>query len=66
MDRVNVGLSESPAAPANDTSVWSNWRLLDLGPLFSNIGRMMEHLGLRPVAQGLMRSLVVVEPEVGA
>ena len=35
-------------------------------PLFSNIGHLVEHLGRCPVAQGLMRSLVVVEPEVGA
>ena len=59
-------LSESPASPANDTSVLVYWRLVGLDrPLFSNNGHLVEHLGRRPVAQGLMRSLVVVEPEVG-
>ena len=35
-------------------------------PLFSNIGHLVEHLGRGPAAQGLMRSLAVVEPEAGA
>ena len=58
-------LSESPAAPANDANTRSG------GPSVTfdvprGIPGLVEHLGRGPVAQGLMRSLVVVEPEVGA
>ena len=67
MDRIEVELSESPAAPANDTSVWSIGDSLAWNrPLFSNIGHLVEHLGRCPVAQSLMGSLIVVELEVGA
>ena len=48
-------LGESPAAPANDTSVWSIGDSLAWRPLFSNIGHLVEHLGRCPVAQGLTR-----------
>ena len=60
-------LSGSPAAPANDTSVWSiGDSLARTAPLFSNIGHLVEHLGRCPAAQGLMGPLAVVEPEVGS
>ena len=60
-------LSEGPAAPANDTSVWSIGDFLAWTALSSPTSvHLVEHLGRGPVAQGLMRPLGVVEPEVVA
>ncbi len=65
MDRTEVELSESPAAPANDTSIWSIGDFLAWTALSSPTSvHLVEHLGRCPVAQGLMGPLVVVEPEV--
>ena len=53
-------LSESPAAPADDTSTYSG------GPspvsiLRRSIPGLVEHLGWGPVSQSLVGPLVVVE-----
>ena len=58
-------LSESPATPADDTSTRSGGPspVFDSSP--GNPG-VVENLGQRPVAQGLMGPLVFVEPDVGS
>ena len=66
MDRIEVELSESPAAPANDTRAGSVEYLLSFRRFPRNILRLVVHLGRRPVTQGLVGSPVIVEPEVGA
>ncbi len=68
MDRIRVELGESPAVPANDTSVWSVGNSLAWTAPSSPTSvpwlntSAVEHLGRYPVAQGLMMSLAVVEP----
>ena len=64
MDRVEVELSESPAAPADDTSTCSGGHSPVFDSSAGGISSPVEHLGRGPVAQGLMGSQVVVEPEV--
>ena len=66
MDRTDVELSESSAASANDTRAGSGEHLLSSDASTGTFHGMVVHLGQRPVAQGLMGPLVIVEPEVGA
>ena len=58
-------LSESPAAPANDTSVWSIGGFLAWTAPLLQYRYLVEHLAWGPVSQGLMGPLVIVEPEIG-
>ena len=54
-------LSESPAAPADDTSTCSGGHSPVFDSSAGGISSPVEHLGRGPVAQGLMGSQVVVE-----
>ena len=64
MDRTDVELSETLAVPTNDTGTGAGEPSLTFD-FFCRIQDSVEHIGRRPVAQGLMGSLVVVKPVVG-
>ena len=64
MDRVEVGLSESPVAPAYDTNTRSGGSFRYLRFLPRGIPGLMEHLGRGPVAHGLRGPQANVEQEV--
>ena len=66
MDRIGVELSDSPGPPVNDTSAGAVAESLAWTASSSPTSVTWELLGGRPVAQGLMGPLAVVEVEVAA